>query len=90
VTLSVSGLCRGEFSGAAILTDDPERAACRANRNDRIRAAAVGSVADVKRINTQLGANLFALAPAERSFFELRNLLRAVVTGGTPAAPENW
>lgn len=90
VTGSVSGLCRGEFSGAAILTDEPERAACRANRNDRIRAAAVTSVADVKRIKTQLGANLFAVAPGERSFFELRNLLRAIAAGGPPAEPENW
>ena len=38
----------------------------------------VVTVARIKALKEQLGANLFAVDPAERSAFELRNLLREI------------
>lgn len=75
---SVSALCRGEVAGIVVASNSPERVACRANRNAQVRGAAVHSVADVKRVQGDLNANLFAIAPAGKSYFELRTLLRTI------------
>ncbi|HSG69731.1 MAG TPA: RpiB/LacA/LacB family sugar-phosphate isomerase [Planctomycetaceae bacterium] len=88
--LAISLVTQGEVVGAIVVSDQPERIACRANRNPEIRAAAAHSVEDVKRIRQQLGANLIAIASSERSYFELRNVFRAISAGGPPAEPADW
>jgi len=87
---SVGALCRGECDAVVILTGKPEAAVCRANRNPNVRGAAVMTVARVKSLKAQLGANLFAIDPTERTAFELRNLLREIGSGGKPSAPSDW
>ena len=74
----------------SVFTGKPEALVCRANRNPQVRAAAVETVEQVKRSKTQLGANLFAIDPAERSVFALRNLLREIVSGNKPTVPSDW
>ena len=56
-----------------------------------VRAAAVVTVARTSQAGkAQLGANLFAIDPAEQSMFELRDLLREIVAGGKPVLPSDW
>lgn len=86
----VGALCRGEFDGVVVFTGKPESVACRANRNPQVRAAAVATVGQVKRLKTLMGANLLALDPRERSTFELRNLLKEIESAGKPAPPPGW
>lgn len=87
---ATSALCRGECDAAVIFTGKPEAAVCRANRNPKVRGAAVVAVARVKSLKEQLGANLFAIDPADRTAFELRNWLRELGSVGKPAAPSDW
>jgi len=76
--------------GVVILTSEPERVACRANRHPHIRAASVAQVADIVRVKQQLGVNLIAVCPDDRGFFELRNMMKTLAAGGPPQAPANW
>ncbi len=87
---ATSALCRGECDAVVIFTGKPEAAVCRANRNPNVRGAAVVTVARIKSLKEQLGANLFAIDPTERSAFELRNLLRELGSTGKPMAPSDW
>jgi hypothetical protein len=87
---AVAALCRGECDAAIAVTGKPESVVCRANRNAQVRAAAVDSLEQAKRAKRTLGANLFAVDPAEQSMFALRGLLREIVAGGKPVLPSDW
>jgi hypothetical protein len=89
-TRATGALCRGECDAVVILTGKPEAAVCRANRNPNVRAATVTTVTRVKALRQHLGANLFAVDPAECTAYELRNLLRELGAAGKPAAPSDW
>ncbi|HEV3303206.1 MAG TPA: hypothetical protein VG055_26370 [Planctomycetaceae bacterium] len=88
--LAIAALCRGECEGAIGFTGKPEALVCHANRNPQVRAAAVETVEQVKRIKHTVGANLFAVDPKERSVFALRNLLREIISWNKPAVPADW
>ena len=75
--LAISAICRGESSGVVILSKQHFRAACRANRNDKVRAVPVGSPAEVKAAREQLRLNVIAIDPTHRSYFELKNTITA-------------
>lgn len=77
VAEATGALCRGEAGQIVIFTDQPEWAACQANRNDRVRAAAVGDVTAIARVQLSLKANVLAINPAGRGVNELSALLRA-------------
>jgi len=79
-----------ETEGVVILTSEPERVACRANRHSHVRAASVAQVSDIARVKQHLGANFIAVCPGDRGFFELRNMMKTLAAGGPPQAPENW
>lgn len=79
----------GDTAGAVVLTDEPELIACRVNRQPNVRGAAICSRSDLKRINRRLRPNLVCIDARPHSFFELRNLLRAVVSGPL-TVPEDW
>jgi hypothetical protein len=89
-TRAVGAVCRGECDAVVIVTRKPEAAVCRANRNPNLRGAVVVTAARVKAIKAQLGPNLFAVDPTDRSAFELRNLLREIGSGGRPSPPSEW
>ena len=61
-----------------IFSRDVEVVACFANRNEKVRAAAVMDVAGVKRVKSALSGNVFVVDPTERGFFELRNIVRQI------------
>lgn len=78
VSLAISAICRGETSVVVILAEEVHRAACLANRNERIKAVAVRDAGEVKSVRSEMGANVWCIDPRGRSWFELRNLFRAV------------
>ncbi|MBW3539163.1 MAG: hypothetical protein KY476_02740 [Planctomycetes bacterium] len=74
---AVDALCRGEATGVAVFCATPERAACRANRNPAVRAAVVADGLSLRSAAESMKLNLACIAPEGRSYFELRNLLKA-------------
>jgi hypothetical protein len=76
--LATSAICRGETSMVAILATQTHRAACLANRNENVKAAAIRDAGDVRTIRKQLRANVWCLDPTAKSWFELRTLLRTI------------
>ena len=87
---SVSAICRGEAGGVLVVSDPAEAAACLANRNARVRAAVVADAAAVASAARTIGANILCVAPDGRSYFELRNILRAFTAAGPPRLPAGW
>lgn len=76
--LAISALSRGETTTVAIVAEQSHRAACLANRHESVKAAAVRDAADIKVIRRQLRTNVWCIDPSGKSWFELRNLFRAV------------
>ncbi|RLS55372.1 MAG: hypothetical protein DWH91_09460 [Planctomycetota bacterium] len=74
-TLAISAICRGESAGVVILAKQHFRAACRANRHDKVRAVPVSNPADVQSSREQLRLNCIAIDPTGRSYFELKNTI---------------
>ncbi len=77
-SLAISELSRGEPASVVILAEQSHRAACLANRNKSVKAAAVRDAADIKAINKQMKTNVWCIDPAGKSWFELKNLFRAI------------
>ncbi|MBL8850223.1 MAG: hypothetical protein JNG89_11090 [Planctomycetaceae bacterium] len=76
--LAIGELSRGGTPQAVILAEQAHRAACLANRSDAAKAVAVRDAGDVPVVRKQLRANVWCVDPSGRSWFELRNLLRAI------------
>lgn len=76
---AISVICRGDAERALIFAEQTHRAACLANRNENIKAAAVDDAADVRNVKQQLRVNVWCVDPTDRSWFELRNLLTAIL-----------
>lgn len=83
-SLAISAVSRGETKTAVILTQQAHRAACLANRNGAVKAAAVPDAAGVRGVQKQLRANVWCVNPENRTWFELKNLFRAI---GSQASP---
>ena len=84
-SLAISAICRGEAGGVVILAKQHFRAACRANRHDKVRAVPVTSPAEVHAAREQLRLNVIAIDPTHRSYFELKNTFTAFTTAFTGA-----
>ena len=87
---AVNAACRGEAAGIVVFSDRSEAVACRANRNPGVRAGAVLDAGGVAAAVRSIGANVLCVAPEGRSYFELRNILRAFTAMGPPRAPAGW
>lgn len=61
-----------------LLTEEPERAACLANREETVRAAAVTSSLDVDRVRTSMNCNVFAVNGRHGSFYELLRIVKRI------------
>ena len=90
VAIAVGALCRGDTNGTVVFATGVEAIVCRANRTRQVRAATVRNVACVASVRRQMGANLIGINPAEKSYFELRNMLRAFTVHGPPIVPDWW
>src|SRR5262245_48232032 len=67
--------------GGIVFCGDPASACCVANKIAGMRAAPVANTAQVLRAKKNLGANLFAIEMPGPTFFEVRQMLKAIVTG---------
>lgn len=90
VRAAVSAVCRAETDGVVLFTSKSAAAACRANRNRKIRAAVVMGEACVRAVRRQMGANLLCVDPTGRTAWELKTILRELERGGWPTPPDNW
>ncbi len=82
---AISSLCRADAAGVVLFAESAEKAACLANRNQKIRAAAIQDVNHLRSVITQLSPNLICINPAQKSFIELRNLVKTFANAGVPA-----
>lgn len=74
--LATAEVSRGGASTVVILTEQTHRAACLANRNDRVKAVAIRDAGDIRLIRKQLRVNTWCLDGTGKSYFELKNLFR--------------
>lgn len=76
------------YLGGIVFCSDPASACCVANKISGMRAAAVVNAAQVVRAKKNFGANLFAIEMPGPTFFEVRQMLKAIVTGGARCPEE--
>lgn len=81
-------LSRGEFRGVVLYCSDPGLVACVANKVPGLRAAAVSTVDQAARATFTLAANVLVVEMPGRTFFEIRQMLRLLLTSGTRCAGE--
>ncbi|WP_437192372.1 hypothetical protein [Planctomicrobium sp. SH527] len=74
--LAAAEVSRGGASTVVILTEQTHRAACLANRNERVKAVAIRDAGDIRLIRKQLRVNTWCLDGTGKSYFELKNLFR--------------
>lgn len=89
VEQAVGFVAKAEVKGAVIITEAPEVAACRANRNDAVRAAAVAGRNAWTAIRSQLSPNIVCVRASGLAYMELRNLIKDIGES-TPSIPANW
>lgn len=82
--LAIAEISRGGAPGVVIVTEQTHRAACLANRNASVKAAAIREPGDIRLIRRQLKVNVWCVDPEGKSAFELRTLLREAATSGSP------
>jgi hypothetical protein len=77
--LAIGELSRGGAATVVILAEQTHRAACLANRGEKVKAASVRTVQDVKAVRQQLRANTWCIDPTGLSWFELKRLFDSLV-----------
>jgi hypothetical protein len=80
-TFVISELSRGGFDGMIVFAKQTHRTACLANRHAAVKAVAVRDAAEVQAVRRQLRANVWCLDPSGKTYFELRNILKAIAAG---------
>lgn len=75
---TIQELCRSEVDQIVVVSLMPERVACDVNRNRRIRAAVIETASRLQTISQNMKTNCLCINPAGKSYFELRNLMRAI------------
>jgi len=77
VEIAVSDLCRAEATGVVVFVNETIAVACQANRNEKVRAAVVENILDVKEAIKQINVNCLCISPTGKSSFELKRIIRA-------------
>lgn len=77
--LVIDEIARDSTKRIVVITEKTHWVACLANRNEQTRAATVGTVMEVNGVRSVMDGNVFAMNANGRSFFELRNLIKAAV-----------
>ena len=88
-TLAIGSISKAEHDGVAILSEYAEIIACRANRNERVRAAVISDRKQLELTMQHLGVNVVCINPNGRTFMEMRNLLRDCAAK-RPVMPAGW
>ncbi|MEZ6055358.1 MAG: hypothetical protein R3C01_01515 [Planctomycetaceae bacterium] len=76
--LVISEIARGGAQVAVIFAEQTYRAACLANRHDKVKAAPVRDALDVKQARKEMRINTWCVNPISRTWYELRNLMLAI------------
>jgi hypothetical protein len=76
--LAIAELARGAAETVVILAEPAHRAACLANRHERVKAVAIQDAADVAVVRRQLRANVWCLNPVDKPWFELRRIFQSL------------
>jgi hypothetical protein len=80
-------LARGACRGVVLFCTDALLACCVANKVPGVRAAAVWTVPQAERAVRTLGANLLAVEPDGRTFFEFKHILQLCCTRAAAGCP---
>ncbi len=88
-TLAIGSISKAEHDGVAVLSEYAEIIACRANRNERVRAAVISDRKQLELTMRHLGVNVVCINPNGRTFIEMRNLLRDCAAK-RPMVPAGW
>ncbi|QDT52589.1 hypothetical protein Pan44_06010 [Caulifigura coniformis] len=73
--LAISTLSRGDADRVVIFAAQSHRAACLANRNSAVKAAAIASFDDLRSVLEQLRVNVLCVDPTGRTDFELTRII---------------
>jgi hypothetical protein len=87
---AVRAICTGEANGVLALCRAAPIVACLANRNAKVRSAVLHSAKDLPELVAQLDPNVLVIDPAQKSFMELRNVVRAVGALQKPRGCNPW
>lgn len=82
--LAAAEMARGQYGVTLVFARKAHRAACLANRQSAVRAAAIRDAADVATVGAQLRANTWCLDPTGLGVFELRNTIKAIAAQFPP------
>jgi ribose 5-phosphate isomerase RpiB len=74
--------------GCVVFCAEPALVSCVANKIAGVRAALVFNVPQVLRAQKHLAPNLFAVEMPGRTFFELRHMLKTIVSGSASCPDE--
>ena len=74
--MAVSMITAAECDGVVIVTDHAEFVACKANRNEKVRAAVMHDSRQWEHAMKTFSANVVCISPLGRTFMELRTMLR--------------
>jgi hypothetical protein len=77
----------GRCRSGIVFCQDPGLLCCVANKVPGLRAVAILTAAHAARAMLSLGANLVAVEMPGRTYFEVRQILRAVCHSESPACP---
>jgi hypothetical protein len=80
-------VARGECAGGVLFCADPGLACCVANKVPGLRAVPVTTVAQAARATLGLAANLLVVEMPGRTYFEVRQILRALISS-TMSCPD--
>lgn len=87
--LASRAISTSERDGVVVLSEFAEIIACRANRNERVRAAVISDRQQLELTARRLGLNLVCINPKPQTFVGLRNLLKDC-SAMSPMVPAGW
>jgi len=76
--------------GAVVLSTDPHRVACLANRHPRVRAVVVKDAEEATRLLVRLGANVLVACPLAVGAWQSRQIVEACLVVDSPQPPSDW
>ena len=80
-------VARTDGRGSIAFCGDPGVVCCVANKLAGVRAVAVGNPGQAERARKTVAANLLAIESPGRTFFEIRQIVRAIVATKVEACP---
>ena len=90
VSRSCEWLSGDTSPGVVVLSTDPHRLVCLANRCPEVRAAVVGDVEEASRVLGRLGANLVVACPLAAGSWRSRQIVETCLAAAPPVPPADW